>query len=307
MAEISSISQDRAHGLMKRATFAAVSVAAVLIATKLGAWLITDSISLLASLVDSVMDVLASMINLIAVRHALQPPDREHRFGHGKLEPLASLGQAAFITGSGLFLIVEAVGRLIRPQLLDRGAVGIGVMVFSIVATACLVLYQRRVVRLTGSTAIKADSLHYASDVLVNGGVIVALILATTLGWSLADPLVAIGVAGFIIFSAARIAVEAFNHLMDRELPDEDRDRIKRIALQHPAVLDCHDLKTRRSGIDTFIQIHLEMRGSLSLNEVHDISDEVEADIQAAFPTAEIIIHADPEGIQEPRQTFGRA
>lgn len=306
MAETRPISQQRVQSLMKRATFAAVAVAGVLIATKLGAWLTTGSISLLASLVDSVMDILASMINLVAVRHALQPADPEHRFGHGKLEPLASLGQAAFITGSGLFLIVESVGRLIHPRIVERGAVGIGVMVFAIVATFALVLYQRHVVRLTGSTAIKADSLHYASDVLVNGGVIVALILSTTLGWALADPIVAIAVAGLIIYSAVRIALEAFDHLMDRELPDEERERIKRIALEHPAVIDCHDLKTRRSGIDTFIQIHLEMNGALSLNEVHDISDEVEAELQAAFPTAEIIIHADPEGVEEPRQTFAQ-
>lgn len=307
MAETQPISQQRVQSLMKRATFAAVAVAGVLIATKLGAWLTTGSISLLASLVDSVMDILASMINLVAVRHALQPADPEHRFGHGKLEPLASLGQAAFITGSGLFLIVESVGRLIHPRIVERGAVGIGVMVFAIVATFALVLYQRHVVRLTGSTAIKADSLHYASDVLVNGGVIVALILSATVGWTLADPIAAIAVAGVIIYSAVRIALEAFDHLMDRELPDDERERIKRIALEHPAVIDCHDLKTRRSGIDTFIQIHLEMNGALSLSEVHDISDEVEAALQAAFPTAEIIIHADPEGVEEPRQTFAQS
>ena len=175
-----------------------------MIAAKLGAWLVTDSVSLLSSLADSVMDVLASLINLFAVRHALQPADREHRFGHGKAEPLAGLGQALFITASGIFLIVEAVGRIIEPEPIERAPVGIGVMVFAIVVTTALVAYQRRVVRLTGSTAIKADSLHYASDILTNIGVIAALALALTLGWGLADPIIAIVIAGVIIHAAVR-------------------------------------------------------------------------------------------------------
>ena len=167
---------------MRRATNFAVAAAALMIAAKLGAWLATDSVSLLSSLADSVMDVLASLINLFAVRHALQPADREHRFGHGKAEPLAGLGQAVFITASAIFLIVEAVGRIIEPEPIERAPVGIGVMVFAILVTTALVAYQRRVVRLTGSTAIKADSLHYASDILTNVGVIAALALAMTVG-----------------------------------------------------------------------------------------------------------------------------
>ena len=277
---------------MRRATNFAVAAAALMIAAKLGAWLVTDSVSLLSSLADSVMDVLASLINLFAVRQALQPADREHRFGHGKAEPLAGLGQALFITASGIFLIVEAVGRIIEPEPIERAPVGIGVMVFAIVVTTALVAYQRRVVRLTGSTAIKADSLHYASDILTNIGVIAALALALTLGWGLADPIIAIVIAGVIIHAAVRVGRSSIEQLMDRELPEEDRARIRQIVLEHPEVLDCHDLRTRRSGIDSFIQVHVEMDRSLTLLRAHEISDDVEARIREAFPHAEVLIHA---------------
>ena len=300
------VDPERARLLMRRATNLAVAAAGLMIAAKLGAWLVTDSVSLLSSLADSVMDVLASLINLFAVRQALQPADREHRFGHGKAEPLAGLGQALFITASGIFLIVEAVGRIVEPEPIERAPVGIGVMVFAIVVTAALVAYQRRVVRLTGSTAIKADSLHYASDILVNMGVIVALVLAVTLDWGLADPVIAIVIAGVIIHAAYQVARGALEQLMDREFPEEERERIRRIVLEHPEVLDCHDLRTRRSGIDSFIQVHVEMDRELTLLRAHEISDDVEARIREAFPHAEVLIHADPEGIEEPMPSFAR-
>ena len=300
------VEPERARQLMRRATSLAVAAAALMIAAKLGAWLVTDSVSLLSSLADSVMDVLASLINLFAVRQALQPADREHRFGHGKAEPLAGLGQAVFITASGIFLIVEAVGRIMEPEPISRAPVGIGVMVFALLVTAALVAYQRRVVRLTGSTAIKADSLHYASDILTNIGVIAALVLALTLGWGLADPIIAILIAGVIIHAAYQVGRSAIEQLMDRELPEADRERIRQIVLEHPEVLDCHDLRTRRAGISAFIQVHVEMDRSLTLLRAHEISDAVEDRIREAFPHAEVFIHADPEGIEEPMPSFAR-
>ena len=298
------ITSDHAKRLMRRATTAAVCVALLLIAVKLAAWLVTDSVSLLSSLADSAMDALASLVNLLAVRHALQPADSEHRFGHGKAEPLAGLGQAALISASGIYLIVEAVERLITPRAIEQGAFGLGVMAFSIAVTSALVAYQRSVVRRTDSLAIRADSVHYATDILVNAGVIVSLLLVMFLEWNAADPIVALIIAGFIIYSAFRIARESLNHLMDRELPDADRDRIKQIALGHPAVIDCHDLKTRAAGVNSFIQFHISMDGDLTLDDAHVISDAVELEILAAFPNAEVIIHADPEGVEEPRQEF---
>ena len=291
---------------MRQATVAAVSVASVLIAVKVVAWLATDSVSLLSSLVDSIMDVLASTINLLAVRHALHPADREHRFGHGKAEPLAGLGQATFVAGSGVFLIVEAVGRFIHPRAIEQGAFGIGVMVFSIVATLALVTFQRSVVRRTGSTAISADSVHYTSDVLVNAGVIGSLILATVLDWHLADPIVALCVAGVIIWAAVKIAFTSLHQLMDREFPDDERAQIMAIVNGHPEVADCHDLRTRRSGLDSFIQLHIEMDGDMKLSRAHEVCDAVEEEIMAAFPNAEVIIHADPAGLEESMPKFAR-
>ena len=214
---------DSSRRLKKAAAIAAVSVAAILICAKAVAYFATGSVSLLSTLVDSLLDLAASMINLIAIRHAVQPADQEHRFGHGKAEPLAGLGQAAFIAGSAVFVLVQAGERLVQRQPLSNEAIGIGVMVLSIVLTLGLVLFQRTVVQRTGSLAIGADALHYRSDLLANLGVIGALLASTQLGWGLADPLFAIAVAIFILFSAWRIFSESFNLLMDRELPDEDR------------------------------------------------------------------------------------
>ena len=183
--------------LMKLATTASVAVALVLVGVKAFAWVTTDSVALLSSLVDSALDVAASVLNLLAVRHALTPADREHRFGHGKAEALAGLGQAAFIAGSALFLIVEASRRLLAPQPVEDGLVGFVVMGVSIAATLGLVIFQRRVIRLTNSVAISADSLHFTSDLLVNVGVIVALVLSTRLGLALADPLIALAIAAY--------------------------------------------------------------------------------------------------------------
>lgn len=290
--------------LLKRATYASVATAGILIGVKAVAWGMTGSVSVLSSLVDSMLDIIASVINLVAVRHAITPADAEHRFGHGKAEPLAGLGQAAFIIGSGLFVVFEVVDRLLHPQPIEHGTAGIAVMVFSIAMTILLVSYQRYVVRRTQSVAITADSLHYVSDVLTNGSVIVALVLVGWLGLHWVDPLFGAGIAAYIVYSAWTIAAQSLNLLMDRELSDEARARIFEIATAHPGVTSAHDLRTRSSGRHTFIQLHLEMDGSMSLNQAHKISDEVEAQIRAAFPDAEVIIHEDPDNLVEKRAQF---
>lgn len=286
--------------LMRLATYASVSVATVLIGFKFGAWVLTDSVSMLSTLVDSVLDALASLVNLYAVNRALQPPDREHRFGHGKAEPLAGVGQSTFIAGSSLFLTFEAVRRLFDPQLVERTTLGVGVMVVSIVATLALVTFQRHVIKRTKSVAISADSLHYKGDLLVNVSVIVALVLAGQFGFTLADPLFAFGIAGYILWTAWHIFRDALNQLMDKEFAVGDRDRIKEIALAHPEVMAIHDLRTRSSGRDTFIQLHLEMHGAMTLLRAHDVADRVELELMAAFPEAEVLIHQDPFGLEEP-------
>jgi ferrous-iron efflux pump FieF len=295
-----------ANRLRRWATYASVAVAAVLIAAKFAAWLETGSVALLSSLIDSLLDIVASVVNLIAVRHAMSPADREHRFGHGKAEPLAVLGQSAFITGSALLLLAEAVRRLIQPVAVENPPAGMAVMVLSIVATVALVLYQRHVVRRTGSIAITADELHYRSDLILNAGVIAALILSGTFGLRILDPLFGAAIGLWIIYSAARLARLSLVQLMDRELPDDEREKIRAIAQSHPDVAAAHDLRTRVAGPTAFIQIHLEMDGEMSLVRAHEISDEVEERLRAAYPNAEIIIHQDPEGVEEPRSSFPR-
>lgn len=290
--------------LMKLATVAAVATAVTLIIVKFAAWLLTDSVAILSTLVDSLLDVFASAINLVAVRHALQPADREHRFGHGKAEALAGLGQSAFIAGSAVFLLLAAGQRLFAPMPVKNGAVGLGVMAFSILATLALVQLQRYVIRRTGSVAIQADSLHYVGDVLVNGAVVVSILLATTLGWVYADPLFAAAIAVYILRNSWQIAMASLDILMDRELPDEDRARIREIVHAHGDVLDLHDLRTRRSGQQIFIQMHLEMDPALTLMRAHEIADQVEAQVCAAFPDAEVLIHQDPAGLEEERASF---
>ena len=290
--------------LMRWATYASVSVATVLIITKFTAWLLTDSVSLLSTLIDSLLDAAASLINLLAVHHALQPADRDHRFGHGKAEPLASLAQGAFIFGSAVFLLIEAGERLAHPKALVNPEIGYGVMVFSIVLTVTLVIFQRYVVRRSGSLAIRADSLHYQTDVLINVSVILSLFLTSEMRWSAADPLFAAGIAAYIIRTAWKIGLDAFNILMDRELPDEDRNQITEIALAHEGVRGLHDLRTRSSGTHVFIQMHLEMDGEITLNEAHVIADAVELDLLRVFPNAEVIVHEDPEGVEEVRKEF---
>lgn len=285
--------------LMRRATYASVGVALVLIVTKFGAWVVTDSVSLLSTLIDSMLDAAASFVNLFAVHHALQPADEEHRFGHGKAEPLAGLAQAAFIVGSAVFLLFEAGERFVSPHIVTHAPVGYAVMVFSIIMTIGLVVFQRHVIKRSGSVAISADSLHYQTDVLINASVLVSIFLASEMGILHADPLFAIGIAGYIIYTAWQIGQGALNILMDRELPDDERDRIKAVAMSEPGVQGVHDLRTRSSGAHVFIQMHIEMDGDLPLRDAHEIADQVEIKVGAAFPNAEVIVHQDPDDIDE--------
>jgi len=295
-----------ADRLRRMATYASVAVAAVLIAVKFAAWLETGSVALLSSLVDSLLDAVASLVNLVAVRHAMSPADREHRFGHGKAEPLAVLGQSAFITGSAMLLLAEAVRRLIWPVPVENPPAGIAVMIFSIAVTIALVLYQRHVVRRTGSIAITADEIHYRSDLVLNTSVIAALLLGSVLDFPLLDPLFGAAIGIWIVYSAVRLARLSLFQLMDHELPDDEREKIREIAQSHPDVVAAHDLRTRVAGPTAFIQIHIEMDGRMSLIRAHEISDEVETTLRAAYPHAEVIIHQDPEGIEEPRSNFPR-
>jgi ferrous-iron efflux pump FieF len=287
--------------LNRRAALASVGVAMILIAAKLGAWLITDSIVILTALVDSGIDLLASLVTLISVRQAAQPADRAHRYGHGKAEALGAFAQAGFVGGSALILASEATQRLISPQAISQGRLGIAVMLLAIALTAGLVLFQRAVVRRTGSVAIRADSLHYRADLAMNLAVIGSLLLTEALGSTLVDPLVALAIVAWLLYGAVQVARHALDMLMDRELPSERRAHIRALALGHPAAQGLHDLRTRRAGADVFIELHLELDGGLSLDRAHDITHEVEARIRESFPDADIIVHQEPAGLADER------
>ena len=298
-ATLSLSEPPAAHRLRVRATYASLAVAAVLIAAKLVVWISTDSVALLSSLVDSFVDAAASLVNFFAVRQAIVPADREHRFGHGKAEPLAALGQSAFLIGSAILLMFEAVRHLVSPVPVEDARSGIAVMVFAIAVTVGLVAYQRHVVRHTGSIAVGADELHYRSDLILNLGVIATLMLGSILHLPILDPLFGGAVGLWIIYGAVKIARLSLVQLMDREMPDSERARVRAIAESHPEVTAVHDIRTRVAGPTTFIQLHIEMDGGMNLLRAHEISDAVEAQLQAAFPQAEILIHEDPAGIEE--------
>jgi ferrous-iron efflux pump FieF len=285
--------------LMRLAGLASVGVAALLIAIKLYAYIATNSVSMLSSLFDSALDLGASSVNLLAIRTAVTPADAEHRFGHGKAEPLAGLIQVAFILGSSLLLLFEVGKHFFEREVVQQEGIGIVVMVVSIGLTLGLILVQRHVIRRTESVAVQADSAHYFSDFLSNLAVIVALLLTSLLGWWWIDPVFGLLVALFIAFTAVSIGRTSLDMLMDREMDDGERDRIKLIVKANAEVIDLHDLRTRIAGQDRFIQFHLDLKPEISLKDAHRISDAVEASLMAAFPGAEIIIHQDPFGAED--------
>ena len=279
--------------LLPLATYASVATAILLVGLKTWAWLASGSVSLLASLVDSLTDSLASIVNLFAVRLSLRPADDNHPFGHGKAESLSALAQSAFIGGSAVFLLLNAVERLLHPQPLQQTTLGIAVMLVSLLLTLALVLFQRWVLRRAQSQAVSADSLHYVTDFASNIVVLVALVLAAW-GWQRADAVLALLLGGWIFWSAAKIAIEAVNTLMDKALPPADVARIEAAALAVPGVLGIHDLRTRLSGARHFVQMHIDLDARLNIVEAHDIAVAVAAQIRALFEEAEVIVHQDP-------------
>lgn len=282
--------------LLKRVTIASVTVAAALAFLKFWAWWLTDSVSLLASLMDSATDILASGVNLFAVRYAMADADDNHHYGHGKAESLSAMAQAMFIAGSSVFLIINATPRLFAPAVLENDAIGIAVMLISIAATLALVLYQRRVLRSIWSQSVEADSLNYLNDLLTNAGVLLALLLSALFGWQIADPIIAVLVAGWMLYGVWRILKDALAVLMDVALPAEEMHLIETAIASVGGHLGVHRLRARRSGQWRIIDMHMEFPDYISLNEAHDINDRTEQAIAALFSgePCEIMIHMEP-------------
>ena len=287
--------------LRRMATYASIAVSTTLIVAKLIAYFLTDSVAMLSSLLDSTVDLMASLVTAWGVASALRPPDREHRFGHGKAESLAALAQAAFITGSSVLLGYEALSRLYNARDLSNETAGYVVMVLAIVLTIFLVAFQRYAIRRTGSMAIGADHMHYVGDVGVNLAVIVALALYQWTGLKWFDPLFAIAISGGLIVTALRVARKALNVLMDHELPDADRERIRAIVLAQPSVRGVHDMRTRSDSDRIFAEMHVEMDGDVNLRAAHRVAETIVAALRGEYPQADVLIHQDPVGIKEDR------
>jgi ferrous-iron efflux pump FieF len=294
--------------LARRAALASVAAALLLGALKgYAAWR-TGSVAVLASLTDSVLDLVASLVTLGGVHWAAQPADREHRFGHGKAEALAALFQVGIIAISAVAILARAVERLGAGQASADAEYGIAVSVVAILVTLALTGYQKSVVARTGSVAIGADRVHYTSDLLLNAAVIVALVLERYVGIPGVDPLFGILIALWLMFGAWRASNAAIDQLMDREWPDAKRRRFVEIAARHPELIGLHDLRTRTSGSRDFVQFHIWMDPAKTILDAHAVTEQLEALLSAEFPGTEILIHIDPEGqVDQPGNPLAEA
>ena len=283
--------------LMKRATYASVGIASVLLTAKLIAWWQTDSLSMLSSFTDSVFDVLMSFVNLFAVRYALKPADDDHRFGHSSIEDIAGLAQCAFIFAAMAMIVLQSFERLANPHpVLASPELGIGVSILGILLTSGLVAFQTYVTRRSKSLVIAADRLHYIGDVLFNIGVLLAFVLSSGFGFVWADAGIAILIACVVLWTNRTIGIRAFNNLMDREMPEDEKTSIVTLVDAMPEIRGYHNLKTRYSGTKAFVQLHVEIDATLNFREVHSIIDRLEAGIHGLFTDADVIVHPDPVG-----------
>lgn len=284
--------------LLKRASAASVCVAVTLMLLKLLAWWLSGSVSLLASLMDSATDILASMINLFAVHLAMCRADNNHHYGHGKAESLSALAQAMFITGSSFFLIINALPRLFAPQPLSHNTIGIVVMLISLSATLALVRYQHFVLKQVDSPSVHADSLHYLSDTLTGMGVLLALVLNSAFNIAIADPILAILIGIYMLYGVYQIVYDAVSALMDVALPEAEMDMIRAAIARVDGYIGVHRLRARKSGAWRIIDMHMEFSDDISLQNAHKINDQVEKSIAACFDApCEIMIHLEPSNV----------
>lgn len=286
----------RSTYLRRSAAYASIAMAVFLVALKSWASWKTGSTAMLGSLADSALDLVASLATLAGVVIAAQPADKSHRFGHGKAEALAAMFQVLLIVVSASGIAFRAIAHLIDGHATAAAQEGIAVSIVAIVATLALVSWQRYVIARTGSVAIRADNVHYQSDLLLNIAVIAALVIDQFLGFSRADPLFGLAIAAWLLWGAWRAAGEAIDHLMDREWPEERRDAFLDVIARHPDIRGVHDLRTRTSGSDDFVQFHMAVDPTLTVAQAHRLMDEVEARLASEFPGVEVLIHPDPEG-----------
>jgi ferrous-iron efflux pump FieF len=283
--------------LVQKAALASICISIILIVLKSGAWIVTNSIGLQASLIDSLIDSATSIFNFFAVRHAQRPADKQHRFGYGKAEAIAALGQSIFIVTSAIWLFLEVLNRFLNPQSIKTSAIGILAIIISIILTSFLIAIQIYIIKITKSAAIKADFIHYASDLLINLGIIATLIFYQWTGFTWLDPFTGGIISVYILYTAIQMVKESIHILMDKELDDNIRNKIEKIVLEHPKSKGIHGLRTRNGGTYIFIQLHLKLDGDVSLKESHNITNDITNKLIIYFPMADILIHKDPTNI----------
>ncbi|HAX90956.1 MAG TPA: divalent metal cation transporter FieF [Rhodospirillaceae bacterium] len=288
--------------LRRVTSYASIGVAATLIAAKIVAYGLTDSVALLSSLVDSGVDLLASLITAYGVHIALRPPDRDHRYGHAKAESLAALAQAGFILVSSALLAKEAISRFISPVPIQHPEIGYAVMGLAIIMTAGLLVLQTYTVRRTRSLAIASDRLHYVGDILINLAVVATFAFQQMLNISWLDPAFALAIAGSMCVGAVKITRLAVCVLMDAEVGEKDRSAIQELICGVDGVCGVHDLRTRRDGERLIVEAHVEMDATLSLVEAHIITEAVEVSLEEKYPQVDVVIHQDPVGVEEKRR-----
>lgn len=296
--------QKNTNLLVRSASIASLLVASTLIVLKYYGWVTTNSVSLLGSLADSLIDFLASVFVFVAISYSILPADAKHRFGYGKSEGLAAFVQSLLIGISGIYVCFEAIKRLLNPSQINQPSTAIWIILVSIVLTLALVMYQKYVVKKSKSIAIESDRYHYLTDTYINLSVLFSIAITGWTRFVFIDALVGLLISGVILYTSVTLLKKSFKILLDQEIQSDDRDRIREIALDHPKVLGFHDLRTRDTGREYIIQFHLELDPNMSLLESHEITDEVTDNILKLYPDSELIIHTDPLGIDEERDPF---
>ena len=290
--------------LVRSASIASLLVASTLIVLKYYGWVATNSISLLGSLADSLIDFLASVFVFIAISYSLLPADAKHRFGYDKSEGLAAFIQSLLIGISGIYVCFEAITRLLNPSQINQPNIAIWIILVSIALTIALIIYQKYVVKKSQSMAIESDQYHYLTDTFINLSVLFSIVITGWTQFTFIDAVVGLLISGVVLYTAFILLKKSFKILLDQEIQSSHRDQIRKIALQHPQVLGFHDLRTRDTGRKYIIQFHLELDPKMSLLESHKITDEVTDNILDVYPNSELIIHTDPLGIDEARDQF---
>ena len=287
-------SASDAHQITRRITTLSVGVAVVLIVLKSFALGASGSVSIMASLTDSALDLIASLATFFAVRWAAADPDAEHPYGHGKAEGLASLVQSGIVLASAFFIGFEAIKRIFRPEQVTGGMWAIAVMAISMAITGWLIWQQGRAIRQTGSLAVEGDRAHYAADLAANLVVLIGVGSGALLNAPGLDALAGLVVAIWLAWGAIGLLRKSADHLLDGVAPAEDRNTVVALVLEDDRISNVHQLRIRKAGQVLMVQMHIDLDGKLSLKDAHDIVVAAERRVMAAYPRVDIIIHADP-------------